>query len=122
VPHLAEVVDGRVTRVIVVHESYGRQTPEEWAAERLGGTWVRTSYNTREGQHTEGGEPLRKNYAGIGFTYDETRDAFIPPQPFASWVLVEETCQWEAPEPMPNDGQDYEWDEQTRRWVRETPR
>jgi hypothetical protein len=69
--------------------------------------WKQTSYNGK----------IRKNYAGIGFTYDATRDAFIPPQPFASWVLNEETCQWGAPVAMPADGQQYTWDEATTNWV-----
>lgn len=76
----------------------------------------RTSYNTHGGQHATGGTPYRKNYAGIGYVYDETRDAFIPPQPYASWVLNEQTCLWEAPTPMPTDGQPYAWDEDTGTW------
>ena len=74
-----------------------------------------TSYNTRGGVHLLGGTPLRKNYAGIGFTYDEARDAFIPPKPYESWVLNEDTCLWEAPVPKPEG--DYTWDEQTGNWV-----
>lgn len=77
--------------------------------------WVQTSYNTYAGQHKNGGTPLRKNYAGIGYTYDSGRDAFIPPKPFDSWVLNEETCLWEAPTPMPTDGA-YIWDEDTVSW------
>ena len=70
-------------------------------------TWVQTSYNAK----------IRKNYAGIGYTYDSTRDAFISPQPFPSWTLVEETCQWLAPTPMPVDDKRYSWDEATLTWV-----
>ena len=77
----------------------------------------RTSYNTSGGVHTGGGTPLRKNYAGIGYTYDETRDAFIPPKPYPSWLLDDGTCQWEAPVPMPEDGELYNWDEATTSWV-----
>lgn len=77
----------------------------------------RTSYNTRGGVHTSGGTPYRKNYAGIGYTYDEQRDAFIPPKPFNSWVLNETTCLWDAPVAMPNDGKPYRWDEDTLNWV-----
>ena len=73
----------------------------------LGGRWVQTSYNGR----------IRKNYAGIGYTFDEGRDAFIPPKPFASWVLNEDTCQWKAPVDMPEDGGMYSWDEATTSWV-----
>jgi hypothetical protein len=76
----------------------------------------RTSYNTRGGVHSEGGVPFRKNYAGIGYTYDETRDAFIPPKPFDSWILNEDSCLWEAPVAMPDDGQQYTWNEETTSW------
>ena len=77
----------------------------------------RTSYNTFGGVHQLGGTPFRKNYAGIGYIYDETRDAFIPPQPFPSWTLNESTCLWDAPTPMPTDDQRYYWDESTISWV-----
>jgi len=76
----------------------------------------RTSYNTRGGVHSEGGTPFRKNYAGIGYTYDFARDAFIPPKPFDSWILNENSCLWEAPVAMPDDGQQYEWNEETTSW------
>jgi hypothetical protein len=76
----------------------------------------RTSYNTRGGVHSEGGTPFRKNYAGIGYTYDFARDAFIPPKPFDSWTLNENSCLWEAPVAMPDDGQQYEWNEETTSW------
>jgi len=85
--------------------------------------WKQTSYNTIGGVHygqngqPDGGTPLRKNHAGIGYTYDETRNAFIPPQPYSSWVLDETTCQWQAPTPMPTDGKIYTWDETTKTWV-----
>ena len=79
-------------------------------------SWIQTSYNTRGGQHPEG-RPLRKNYAGIGYTYDPTRDAFIPPKPFNSWGLNEETCLWEAPVPYPTDDKMYLWDEETVNWI-----
>ena len=81
----------------------------------------RTSYNTHGGVHTANGTPFRKNYAGIGFTYDSVRDAFIPPKPFASWVLNEDTCLWDAPTPMPTDGKMYTWDEPTTAWVEVVP-
>ena len=80
------------------------------------GEWIQTSYNTYGGVHTQGGTPLRKNYAGIGYTYDRERDAFIPPKPYASWVLNEDTCQWDAPVAMPTDGKMYHWNEQTQAW------
>lgn len=79
--------------------------------------WLQTSYNTHGGKHSDGGTPLRKNYAGIGYTYDRERDAFIPPQPFESWVLNENTCLWEAPVPYPQDEEVYKWDEEKVSWV-----
>lgn len=93
--------------------------------ERFGKVHKRTSYNTRGGIHydQETNEPsadqskaFRKNYAGVGFTYDETRDAFIPPQPYPSWVINEESCLWESPVPYPNDGNIYNWNEETQTW------
>jgi len=79
--------------------------------------WKQTSYNTHSGIHDNGGTPFRKNHAGIGYTYDETRDAFIAPQPYPSWVLNETTCQWQSPVPYPNDEKSYKWDETTKIWV-----
>jgi hypothetical protein len=79
----------------------------EFCTNLLGGRWVQTSYNAN----------IRKNYAGIGYKYDATLDAFIPPQPFASWTLNEETAQWEAPTPCPTDDKRYTWDEETTSWV-----
>jgi hypothetical protein len=76
----------------------------------------RTSYNTIGGVHTSGGIPFRKNYAGIGYTYDPTRDAFIPPKPFESWLLNEDSCIWEAPISYPSDENKYIWDEETQNW------
>ena len=84
-------------------------------------SWIQTSYNTSGGVHLLGGTPLRKNYAGIGYTYDNTRDAFIPPKPYNSWVLNEDTCLWEAPTPMPTYGKIYNWDEATTSWVEVIP-
>ena len=79
--------------------------------------WIQTSYNTQGGIHTQGGTPLRKNYAGVGYTYDLSRDAFIPPQSFPSWLLDEESCLWEAPVAYPGDEGIYRWDEDTLSWV-----
>jgi hypothetical protein len=84
---------------------------------RTGAVYKQTSYNTRGGVHQLGGVPLRKNYAGIGYIYDVQRDAFIPPKPFASWVLNEDTCLWDAPIPYPTDDQQYQWDELSTSWV-----
>jgi hypothetical protein len=78
--------------------------------------WKQTSYNTHGGVHSLGGTPLRKNQAGIGFTYDEDRDAFIPPQPYNSWILNEDTCRWDAPVVKPDDGQKYIWNETIKNW------
>lgn len=81
-------------------------TPEEWYGRFRGQRCVRTSYNGN----------IRKNYAGTGYTYDEQRDAFVPPKPFASWLLDEDTCQWEAPVPYPTDGELYTWNEDNQSW------
>jgi len=78
--------------------------------------WKQTSYNTRAGVHTNNGTPLRKNFAGIGYTYDEDRNAFIPPKTFNSWILNEETCHWKAPINKPNDENNYNWNESTLTW------
>jgi len=78
--------------------------------------WKQTSYNTSGGVHSSGGTPLRKNYAGIGYTYDEDRDAFIPKQPYPSWVLNETTCLWESPVAHPDDEKGYSWNESTKSW------
>ena len=78
--------------------------------------WKQTSYNTRAGVHKLGGTPFRKNYAGIGFKYDQTRDAFIEPKPYRSWTLNEETCLWESPVAYPTDGQKYDWNENNQTW------
>ena len=110
-----------VTEVIV-----GRNEDEvvdgisDWEAhygEFRGQRCLRTSYNTLAGVHAEGGTPFRMNYAGIGFTYDEERDAFIPPKPYESWVLNEDTCLWDAPVAYPEDGEAYTWDEDAQNWA-----
>ena len=110
--HFAKVENGIVTQVIVAEQ-------DVIDSGMFGTGWVQTSYNTHGGQHPEG-RPLRKNYAGIGFAYDEQRDAFIPKKIFASWVLNEDTCLWEPPVPMPNDGKRYKWDEDQQQWLEVT--
>ncbi len=119
--HWAQVKDSQVVQVVVADDD-----KHDWLVEALGGQWIQTSYNTRGGVHydPETGEPsadqskaLRFNYAGIGYTYDQERDAFIPPKPFESWVLDEATCLWVAPVPYPEDGGEYTWDEETGDWV-----
>jgi hypothetical protein len=109
--HFAKVVDGVVTEVIVIDQD--TLNTGMWGDPSM---WYQTSYNTSGGNHS-GGTPLRKNFAGIGYTYDAQRDAFIPPKPYASWVLDENTCLWSPPVPMPNDGKGYIWDEETTSWV-----
>lgn len=91
--------------------------PETWYGNFRGQVCKRTSYNTSGGVHDSGGTPYRFNYAGIGFTYDTARDAFIAPKPFASWVLDEATCRWTAPVAMPNAGGPWTWDEGTESWI-----
>ena len=109
--HFAKVVDGIVTQVIVAEPEF----MENGFVDTSPGEWIQTSYNTISGVHINGGTPLRKNYAGIGFTYDATKDAFIPPQLFSSWTLNETTCQWEPPVAYPESGS-YSWNEETRAW------
>lgn len=109
--HFAKVVDGIVAQVIVAEPEFFQTFVDSSPGE-----WLQTSYNTHGGQHRNGGTPLRKNYAGVGYSYDRTKDAFIPPKPFASWVLNDTTCLWDAPTPMPTDDNVYEWDETTTSW------
>jgi len=109
--HFAKVLDGVVTQVIVAEPEFF-----DTFVDSSPGQWIQTSYNTHGGIHKNGGTPLRKNYAGIGYTYDVQRDAFIPPKPFASWTLNESYCLWDAPTPMPQDGKSYQWDEQSLSW------
>ena len=90
---------------------------ETWYGNFRGQVCKRTSYNTHGGVHNNGGTAYRKNYAGIGYTYDAARDAFIAPKPWASWVLDEATCRWTAPVPMPSEGGPWAWDEDTESWV-----
>jgi len=112
--HFAKVIDGIVTEVLVIEQDvintglFGDPS-----------LWVQTSYNTHGGQHPEG-RPLRMNYAGVGYTYDAERDAFIAPQPFASWTLDDARCVWVAPIASPDDGKPYRWDEATLTWVEVT--
>lgn len=116
---------------VVVFVTVGRQEDdglEEELIARTGDVYRQTSYNTYGGVHYTDGEPsddqtkaFRKNYAGIGYSYDPDRDAFIPPKPFESWTLNEETCLWDAPTPYPEDGNAYTWDEETTSWVTAVP-
>lgn len=109
--HFAKVNNGIVEQVIVAEPEFF-----DTFVDSSPGQWIQTSYNTHGGVHALGGTPLRKNYAGIGYSYDAQRDAFIPPKPFASWVLNEDTCLWDAPTPYPNDGKAHIWNEETQTW------
>ena len=114
--HFAKVENGIVTQVIVIDQE--TLNTGHWGDPA---SWVQTSYNTQAGVHKNGETPLRKNYAGIGYTYDSVRDAFYAPKPFASWVLNETSCIWEAPTPMPvEEGKIFTWDEPTTSWVEMT--
>jgi hypothetical protein len=118
--HFAKVVNGLVTQVIVAESEFF-----ESFVDTSPGEWIQTSYNTKAGVHynPETGEPsadqskaLRKNYAGVGYSYDRVLDAFIPPKQYASWILNTETCLWEAPTSMPTDGNSYRWNESILEW------
>jgi hypothetical protein len=112
--HFAKLENNIVTQVIVVAnqdilDENGQESEQkgiDFCSNLLGGTWIQTSYNGK----------IRKNYAGVGYTYDEVRNAFIAPKPFASWVLNETTCQWKAPVDMPTDDKMYSWNEDTTSW------
>ena len=114
--HFAEIDQNNVVLRVIVVDNKDTSTPDGTEVESIGvafcqrlfgGNWVKTSYNGN----------IRKNYAGIGFTYDSGRDAFLPPKPFNSWVLNENSCQWDAPVAMPDDGKRYSWDESTTSWI-----
>ena len=109
--HYAKVLNGKVTKVIVAEPEFFNTFVDDSAGE-----WIETSYNTFGGQHKLGGTPLRKNYASIGYTYDQERDAFIPPKTFNNWILNEDTCLWEAPVAYPTDGKEYFWNEENTNW------
>lgn len=118
--HWAEIDSNNIVLRVTVGDNNDPNGDEgyKWLIDNLGGTWIKTSYNTIGGVHTQlGGTPLRKNYACIGFTYDSIRDAFYAPKPFNSWILNEESCIWEAPLAHPTDGKHYGWDEATTSWV-----
>ena len=112
--HYAKVNNGIVETVIVAEAEFFDTFVDDSP-----GKWIQTSYNTFCGEHTLGGTPLRKNFAGIGFTYDETNDVFIRPQPYESWSLNSETFDWDPPTPYPDDGEVYNWNEETESWDKE---
>ena len=106
--HWAEIDENNIVVRVLVTDNNDPNGDEgyQWLLDNLGGTWVKTSYNGK----------IRKNYAGIGYTYDSERDAFISPKPFDSWILNEETCRWEAPSPYPTGGFTYYWNESNLAW------
>ena len=113
--HFAKIDENNIVTKVIVAEQETIDTQD--------GTWIQTSYNTYSGKHydpdtgeEDSGTPLRKNYAGIGYTYDSGKDAFIPPTPFPSWTLDETTCLWEAPVSYPTDDKMYNWDEENQQW------
>jgi hypothetical protein len=110
--HYAKVENGIVTKVIVAEADFFNTF-----VDTSPGTWIQTSYNTSANQHKLGGTPLRGNFAGIGFTYDQQNDVFYAPKPYASWTLNQSSWIWEAPTPCPNDGKVYIWNEDTNSWI-----
>ena len=108
VAHFAQIDENNIVTQVLVVPDNAEDRGQDYLANDLGlgGTWVQTSYNNR----------IRKNYAGVGFTYDAVRDAFIAPKPFDSWVLNEDTCRWEAPVAYPTDGVMYQWNEEKKDW------
>jgi len=110
--HFAKVNNGIVQQVIVAEPEFF-----ETFVDTSPGTWLQTSYNTYGNQHKLNGTPLRGNYAGIGYTYDQANDVFYAPKPYPSWTLNQTTWLWEAPTPYPNDNKKYSWNESTTSWV-----
>lgn len=110
--HFAKIVNDQVVEVICAEQDF-----IDNLASSTGEVWIQTSYNTRAGLHLNGGIPLRKNFASVGFSYRSDLDAFIPPQPFDAWILNTDTCVWEPPFPPPDDGKIYDWDGSINNWV-----
>jgi hypothetical protein len=117
--HFAELDENNVVLRVIVGVDYPYDGEAIYQNE-TGKVWKRTSYNTQGGQHRLGGTPFRKNYAGIGYVYDPQRDAFIPPKPFPSWLLDDETCLWIPPVAYINDGNEYTWNESVTSWIEVT--
>jgi hypothetical protein len=107
--HFAEIDKNNIVTRVLVGDNNDPNGDEgyQWLIDNLGGTWIKTSYNGN----------IRKNYAGVGYAYDEDLDAFIPPKPYDSWILNEDTCQWQAPAKYPEDGKLYFWNESEQNWV-----
>jgi hypothetical protein len=121
VAHFARIDENNIVIDVLVVPNEQEHRGQEYLADELGfgGRWIQTSVNTIKGEHLQGGKPLRVNCAGIGFKYDEKRDAFIPPKPqrHPSWVLTDDTLEWVPPKPMPEDGKLYVWNEDAVEWV-----
>ena len=115
--HYAFLDENNIVTEVIIGKDEGNFDWEQQYGSFRGQLCKRTSFNTHGGVHQLGGTPFRKNFAGIGYTYDRERDAFIPPKPFPSWLLNEDTCLWDAPTPYPTDGGMYQWDEATTSWV-----
>jgi hypothetical protein len=117
--HWANIDENNIVKTVLVLDNNDPSGDEgyQWLMDNIGGTWIKTSYNTHGGEHNLGGIPLRKNYASIGYKYDLEKDAFIPPKPLNSWILNEITCLWEEPISKPQDGKEYYWDEDSVSWV-----
>lgn len=115
--HYAFLDENDIVTEVIVGKNEGNFDWEQQYASFRGQACKRTSFNTYGNVHVSGGIPYRKNYASVGYTYDATRDAFIPPQPYSSWTLNEDTCLWDAPVAAPQDGNTYRWDESTTSWV-----
>jgi hypothetical protein len=120
--HYAFLDDNNIVTHVIVGKDEGDEgiNWEQKYSEIVGQRCKRTSYNTLGGVHMNGGTPFRKNFAGIGYNYDQNRDAFIPPKPYASWTFNEETCLWKPPTEKPTDGKIYDWDEITQSWFERT--
>ena len=114
--HWAELDENNIVIRVLVGSNDDLDEGYQWLIDNLGGTWVKTSYNTQSGIHILGGTPFRKNFAGLGYKYDSDRDAFIPPKRFESWILNEDTCNWEAPVDRPSDNNIYIWNEESLSW------
>lgn len=122
--HFAELDENNIVlRTLVVDNEHEDRGSDYLSVDcGLGGRWIQTSYNTINGEHRKGGSPMRKNFAGTGMIYDEARDAFYPPQPYPSWVLNEDTCEWRAPVAMPTPHPlCYSWEEDTQEWALRVP-
>jgi hypothetical protein len=118
--HWAEIDENNIVLRVTVGDNENPDEGYQWLIDNLGGTWVKTSYNTRGNVHLNGGTPFRKNYAGIGYVYDLERDAFIPPKVYPSWTLNEDTCLWDPPVPMPEPSEKelYDWSEEELKWIK----